>query len=64
MAYKVRVGSRFRVVQVALGSRCRVGRVVQVAYKVRVGSRCRVGRVVQVAYKVRVGRVVHRWPIK
>ena len=35
MAYKVRVGSR-----------CRVGRVVQVAYKVRVGSRCRVGRVV------------------
>ena len=48
MAYKVRVG---RVVQVALGSRCRV---VQVAYKVRVGSRCRVGRVVQVAYKVRV----------
>ena len=42
------------MVQVALGSRCRVGRVVQVAYKVRVGSRCRVGRVVQVAYKVRV----------
>ena len=35
MAYEVRVGSR-----------CRVGRVVQVAYKVRVGSRCRVGRVV------------------
>ena len=30
-----------------VGSRCRVGRVVQVAYKVRVGSRCfRVGRVV------------------
>ena len=29
-----------------------MGRVVQVAYKVRVGSRCR------------VGRVVHRWPMK
>ena len=29
-----------------VGSRCRVGRVVQVAYKVRVGSRGRVGRVV------------------
>ena len=44
------------MVQVALGSRCRVGRVVRV---------CRVGRVVQVAYKVRVGsRVVHRWPMK
>ena len=38
MAYKVRVGSR-----------CRVGRVVQVAYKVRVGSRC-------------LGW--YRWPIK
>ena len=31
-----------------MGSRCRVGRVVQVAYKVRVGSRCR----------------WYRWPIK
>ena len=38
MAHKVRVGSR-----------CRVGRVVQVAYKVRVGSRC-------------LGW--YRWPIK
>ena len=42
----------------ALGSRCRVGRVVQVAYKV---SRCRVGRVVQVAYKVRVGSRCLGW---
>ena len=56
MAHKVRVGSR-----------CRVGRVVQVAW---VGSRCRVGRVVEVAYKVRVGSRClgwvgwYRWPIK
>ena len=39
----------------------RLGRVVQVAYKVRVGSRCRVGRVVQVANKVRVGSRCLGW---
>ena len=62
----MRVGSRCRVVQVAykvrVGSMCRVGRVVQVAYEVRVGSRCRVGRVayeVRVGSMCKVGRVLH-----
>ena len=52
MAFKVRVGSRCRV--------------VQVAYKVRVGSWCRVGRVVQwPGWVVGVGWVGwYRWPIK